>query len=131
MDAVGRDAFHERADGATAVLANDREARALTGRDDPVSAARSLADRYRLVAVKRGAVGAFLIVDGTELEAPAEPVVELDPTGAGDAFDGVLLSCLARGIEPEAALRRACHAGARVAASASTWPETERAEPAR
>jgi sugar/nucleoside kinase (ribokinase family) len=126
VDAVGRDAFHERTRGATAVLANDREARVLTGLDDPVAAARSLADRYRLVGVKRGATGALLILDGREVEAPAEPIVELDPTGAGDAFDGALLSSLARGVAPDEALRLACHAGASVAASASTWPEADR-----
>jgi sugar/nucleoside kinase (ribokinase family) len=125
VDAVGPAGFHERAAGATAVLANEREARALTGLE-PLPAARALADRYRLVSVKRGEVGALLILDGQELEAPSEPIVERDPTGAGDAFDGVLLSCLARGIEPDEALRRACHAGARVAASASAWPEPER-----
>jgi sugar/nucleoside kinase (ribokinase family) len=126
VDAVGRDGFHERADGTTALLANDRETHALTGLDDPVAAARSLADRYRLVCVKRGAAGALLILDGTEREAPAESIVELDPTGAGDAFDGVLLSSLARGVAADEALRLACHAGARVAASDSTWPEPER-----
>ena len=130
VDAVGRDGFHERADGATAILANEREAHALTGLE-PVPAARSLADRYRLVGVKRGAAGALLILDGVEREAPAAPVVERDPTGAGDAFDGVLLSSLARGTAPDEALRRACAAGARVAASASTWPEIERVEPDR
>ena len=56
------------------------------------------------------------------MEVAAEPVVEVDATGAGDAFDGVLLAALARGDEHEAALRRACHAGALVAASEDTWP---------
>jgi sugar/nucleoside kinase (ribokinase family) len=53
-------------------------------------------------------------------------VEERDPTGAGDAFDGVLLGSLARGIEPEEALDLACRAGARVAASASVWPAVAR-----
>jgi len=35
----------------------------------------------------------------------------------------VLLGALARGAEPDDALRRACHAGALVAASQDTWPE--------
>jgi sugar/nucleoside kinase (ribokinase family) len=34
----------------------------------------------------------------------------------------VLLAALAREEQPEAALRRACHAGALVASSADTWP---------
>jgi len=73
--------------------------------------------------VKLGALGAALCVEGELLEASAEPLDEVDPTGAGDAFDGVLLSGLARGLEPGDALRHACHAGALVAASARTWPE--------
>ena len=48
---------------------------------------------------------------------------DVDPTGAGDAFDGVLLVSLVRGLEPEAALREACAAGARAAASPDPWPE--------
>ena len=125
VDAIGRDAFHDRAAGATALLANEREARALTGLD-AVPAARSLAERYRLVCVKRGRAGALLILDDRQVDAPAEPTDERDPTGAGDAFDGVLLSSLASGLEPEEALRRACHAGALVAGSSSVWPEPGR-----
>jgi ribokinase len=125
VDAIGRDGFHSRAAGATALLANEREARALTGLD-AIPAARALADRYRLVCVKRGRAGALLILDGVQLEVPSEPTDERDPTGAGDAFDGVLLSALASGVEPGEALRRACHAGALVAGSSSVWPDPDR-----
>ena len=61
--------------------------------------------------------------EGALVWAPGDPIVEVDPTGAGDAFDGVLLAAFARGAEPEKVLQRACHAGALVAASAQTWPE--------
>ena len=63
--------------------------------------------------------------DGALLVA-GEPVTEVDATGAGDAFDGVLLAALARGEQPEAALARACHAGALAASSADTWPSKAR-----
>jgi sugar/nucleoside kinase (ribokinase family) len=121
VEAVGPDGFHELATGASVVLANEREASALTSRE-PIAAAHVLGERYRAACVKRGAVGAVLVVDGTLHEAEADPVEERDPTGAGDAFDGVLLSSLARGIEPAEALRLACRAGADVAASSSVWP---------
>ncbi len=54
-----------------------------------------------------------------------------DPTGAGDAFDGVFLAAAARGASPAEALRRASAAGARVVQSLETWPEAppERAVP--
>jgi sugar/nucleoside kinase (ribokinase family) len=122
VEAVGRDGFDELATGATVVLANEREVRSLTGRE-PVAAARALGERFRAAGVKRGAEGAVLVLDGEVYEAVPEAVEERDPTGAGDAFDGVLLASLARGVEPGEALRLACRAGASVASSASVWPE--------
>jgi sugar/nucleoside kinase (ribokinase family) len=121
VEAVGRDGFDELAAGATVVLANEREARSLTGLE-PVAAARVLGERYRAASVKKGAGGAVLVLDGEMYEAVPEAVEERDPTGAGDAFDGVLLASLARGAEPGEALQLACRAGASVAASASVWP---------
>ena len=55
-----------------------------------------------------------------------DAVVEKDPTGAGDAFNGVLLASLVAGRSPGDALASACRAGARVAASYETWPERPR-----
>lgn len=107
--------------GAGAILANDREAEVLTGLRG-TAAARRLGERFRVACVKRGTEGATMSFEGTIVEAPAEPVIEVDATGAGDAFDGVLLAALARGEQPEDALRRACHAGALAAAGPGTWP---------
>jgi sugar/nucleoside kinase (ribokinase family) len=122
IEAFGVSRFLDVTATATVILANEREAEVLTRRNG-VDAARSLGERFRVAAVKRGAAGAVLLVDGACLEAPGEPIDEVDPTGAGDAFDGVLLAALARGAEPEEALRRACHAGALVAASEGNWPD--------
>jgi sugar/nucleoside kinase (ribokinase family) len=121
VESVGRDGFDELASGATVVLANQHEAEALTSME-PLLAARALGERYRTACVKRGAAGAVMVLDGRLYEAVPGVVEERDPTGAGDAFDGVLLASLARGVEPEEALDHACRAGARVAASASVWP---------
>jgi sugar/nucleoside kinase (ribokinase family) len=121
VEAVGRDGFDELATGATVVLANEREARSLTGLE-PVAAARALGERYRAASVKRGAEGAVLVLDGEVYEAVPEAVEERDPTGAGDAFDGVLLASLARGTQPGEALQLASRVGASVASSASVWP---------
>ena len=121
VEAVGAEGFHELAIGATVILANEPEAESLTGMG-PVAAARTLGERYRAACVKRGAEGAVLVLNGQVYEAASEVVEERDPTGAGDAFDGVLLASLARGIEPGEALREACRTGASVAASASVWP---------
>jgi ribokinase len=122
VEAAGADRFHRLAEGATAILANEREALSLTGLASD-EAAKALGERYPLACVKQGAEGAVMVLDGTEHRAVAEPVVDRDPTGAGDAFDGVLLAALARGSTPDEALAAACRAGALVAGSASTWPE--------
>jgi sugar/nucleoside kinase (ribokinase family) len=122
VESFGVDRFFRDTRAADTLLANEVEARTLTGRDGP-EAASALGERFRVVAVKRGAEGAILSVAGTTFDAPAEAISEVDPTGAGDAFDGVLLAALARGAEPADALERACHAGALVAASPGTWPE--------
>ncbi len=124
VESFGAAAFIDRTvdAGADAIFANDREAEVLTGANG-TEAARRLGQRFRLACVKLGAEGAVMSLEGSLVEMRTEPIEEVDPTGAGDAFDGVLLGALGRGAEPADALRRACGAGARVAASSSTWPE--------
>ena len=122
IDAFGADRFFEETSRCDVVFANDREAEALVGRTG-LDAARVLGERYRFAAVKRGGRGAVLVAEGELLAADAEPVEERESTGAGDAFDGVLLAELVRGRAPREALARATHAGALVAASSQTWPE--------
>jgi sugar/nucleoside kinase (ribokinase family) len=122
VEAFGPDRFLVETSGCDVLLANDREAKALAGLDGE-DAARALGERYRFAAVKRGAGGAVLSADGELFVGDAELVEELDATGAGDAFDGVLLAELARGRAPREALAHATHAGALVAASPQTWPE--------
>jgi ribokinase len=122
VERFGVEAFLRMSERADVVFANELEARTLTG-CDPVDACRELGERYRVAAVKRGAEGACLSIDGRLIEARGDAVAEVDPTGAGDAFDGVLLAGLGRGREPETALHDACHAGALVAGSPSAWPE--------
>ena len=123
VEAFGADRFlaETTAAGANVLLANEREMNILTGLSGS-AAARAVGERYRVVCVKLGAKGAAMSFDGSIVEMAAEPIDEVDATGSGDAFDGVLLAALARGEQPEAALRRACHAGALVASSADTWP---------
>jgi sugar/nucleoside kinase (ribokinase family) len=118
----GVDRFFETTRSATMLLANDREAETLTGRRGE-RAADALAERYPIVCVKLGGEGAVMSWEGLVIRNATEAVRELDPTGAGDAFDGVLLANLAAGRSPGDALAAACRAGALVAASYETWPE--------
>jgi sugar/nucleoside kinase (ribokinase family) len=122
----GPEWFFDATRQAIIVFANEREAETLTGvRDD--GAARTLAARYELAVVKLGARGALLAQGVSLVHASAPSVVEIDPTGAGDAFDGAFLAALLGGASPHVALERACTAGARCAAQFGRWPALDRA----
>jgi sugar/nucleoside kinase (ribokinase family) len=106
---AGPDRALELAGGANVLLANEEEARVLTGVDAP-AAARALGRRFRVACVKRGPEGAVACVDGELLEAPAPR--RLSPgVGAGDAFAAGLLVALARGAPAQDALVAACRTG--------------------
>jgi sugar/nucleoside kinase (ribokinase family) len=122
LEAMGPGEFLEGCRGATLVTANHREARALTGRNG-AEAARALAARFDRAAVKLEHGGAVLADGDRVIEAPIDPVEPVDPTGAGDAFAGVLLAALAGGSPADEALREAATAAARAVASPETWPE--------
>jgi ribokinase len=122
LEPFGVDRFFDDTQRANAVFANEQEAAVLTTVEGE-EAARTLGERYRLAAVKLGERGAVVVIDGVIHRGAPETIVEIDPTGAGDAFDGVLLSQLARGAGPADAIARACRAGALVASGSSAWPE--------
>jgi sugar/nucleoside kinase (ribokinase family) len=124
VERFGAERFLPATTAASVVLANEREAQVLSGRTG-TDAARELGEHYRVAVVKRGAHGAAMSFHGRLVEAGVEPVTSQDPTGAGDAFDGVLLAALARAEEPEAALGSACRAGAMVAQGPDMWPPVE------
>lgn len=119
---LGPGRFLDAVASATVLLLNGKEAETLAG-PDPEAAAAKLAGRFALVAVKLGSRGVVIATAAGVRRFPVEPVQEADPTGAGDAFDGVLLAGLSTGVPLEEAVGRACAAGARVAATDSSWPE--------
>ena len=109
------DDFHERTRGAGLLLANEEEAKALTG-FDPRDAAVALAELYELAVVTVGAEGAVAAANGEVVVARPSSRAEDDWAGAGDAFAGVLVASLAAGSELQQALESACEAGARALA---------------
>jgi len=125
VEVFGAGRYLEETATANVVLANAREAEVLTGGRTGVDAAARLGESFEFAAVKLDARGAALCARGEVVVAEAEPVAEVDPTGAGDAFDGVLLAMLVAGATPAEALARACHAGALAAADRQAWPRTE------
>jgi sugar/nucleoside kinase (ribokinase family) len=74
---------------------NLAEAEALAGPGKPLELARRLARAgAAVVAVRQGAAGAtvFRADTGEQWHIPAAPAVEIDPTGAGNAFCGGFLA---------------------------------------
>ncbi len=122
LEPFGVQRFFETTEVANALFANEQEASALSGSRGE-DAAHALGERFRMAVVKLGARGAAVVIDGELHRVAAETIEEIDPTGAGDAFDGVMLSWMARGAEPAHAAARACHAGALVASGHSAWPQ--------
>jgi ribokinase len=117
VEHVGAERTLELARGADVLLANEEEARALTGKPAREAAA-VLAERFSIACVKRGALGALAARDGRMASAPAPHMLDRDVAGAGDAFAAGLLVALSRGQELEQALVLACRLGTAAAAAA-------------
>ncbi|HSL16026.1 MAG TPA: PfkB family carbohydrate kinase [Actinomycetota bacterium] len=122
VESVGADRFFAWTREANVLFANEREAEALCG-EPGEDAAAALAHRYPVVCVKLGSQGAVMSWEGLLIRFSTDPVEGVDPTGAGDAFDGALLAALAQRRSPGEALRIACAAGSVVASSRDTWPK--------
>jgi sugar/nucleoside kinase (ribokinase family) len=72
-------------------LPNEKEALAISGLPTVEAAARALAQKSRLVAVKQGAHGALACCGDVLIRVQALPVQVVDTVGAGDTFDAGFL----------------------------------------
>ncbi|MFT7484660.1 MAG: sugar/nucleoside kinase (ribokinase family) [Candidatus Paceibacteria bacterium] len=93
-----------------AIVLNDEEARMLTGEDNLIRAAgQVLGMGPKLVVLKKGEHGAFLMGSDVHFSLPAYPVRNVvDPTGAGDSFAGGFMGHVAKtGNTEPATLRQA------------------------
>lgn len=79
-------------------VANDGEARSLTGEHNLIRAAKALRRLGpQLIVVKKGEHGVLFLSDQVKFSFPAYPVEEVvDPTGAGDTFAGGLMGYLSK-----------------------------------
>jgi len=81
-------------------LPNERELLRIAGCDSVEDALTALADKVKLIVVKRGAKGATVQRGSERLDVPAIPVVTVDMIGAGDSFNAGFLSGYVRGLSP-------------------------------
>lgn len=79
-------------------LANDAEARAISGERHLVNAAKALKKTGpKIVLIKKGEHGVIAYFDNSIFSLPAYPVEKLvDPTGAGDSFAGGFIGYLTK-----------------------------------
>lgn len=82
-------------------------------KDEAGAVAEILASRAKAIVLKRGAEGSAYYDRTGGLHQPAFKVTEVDPTGAGDCFGAVFVSCWLRGMPAATALRYASASGAR------------------
>ncbi|HEY7433331.1 MAG TPA: sugar kinase [Streptosporangiaceae bacterium] len=114
LERAGAEPFLELTNGVTLLFVNQPQAAVLTGRDDPVAAARVLTAWYPQVVVKLGADGAIFANGREPIHAPAQAIEHfVDGTGSGDAFcAGFLVPWLDKK-PPHEALVNGCRLAAR------------------
>ena len=88
--------------GIDVFKASYKEARAVTGRSDPVYMAKSLRKKgVKIILITRGVKPTFFSTEGKMHYVPtAKPKAIVDTTGAGDVFIGAFLTALVRGEDP-------------------------------
>jgi 2-dehydro-3-deoxygluconokinase len=94
------------------VFVGHEEATALWGWDDDAALEQLSRIGPSQVVLKLGAEGCTALIDGERLSSPGFPARELDPIGAGDAFDAGYLAASLWGWAPEKRLRTANAMGA-------------------
>jgi sugar/nucleoside kinase (ribokinase family) len=104
--------FDELLSATDIFLPNKTEAFSITQLDDVESAAKQLANKSKLVAVKLGADGAVLRTKDKTIFMPSIPVNIVDTIGAGDTFDAGFLYGYLNNWDLEKSLQLATACGA-------------------
>ena len=112
-----RDEFWRLIEGPVDLLfCNLEEARALTGKHDPIECATEIHRHAENVAMTLGADGSILMHEGQVIPISGVPAAAVDTTGAGDMYAGALLYGVTNGLTWKEAGNLASHAAARVVA---------------
>lgn len=96
------------------LFCNEEEARALTGKEDPIECAQVIHKHCENVALTLGKNGSLLMHQGEVLPVEGVPVVAVDSTGAGDMYAAGILYGITNGLSWRQSGRLASHAAARV-----------------
>jgi len=111
-------------EGASILVPNLEEGRALTGLTDPLDVASALAERFPLVALTLDTNGVIVARVGEEpISIAAVPTEVVDPTGAGDAFTAGFLHGLFEGETPESAAKSGVTLASRAVSSMGARPQ--------
>jgi sugar/nucleoside kinase (ribokinase family) len=95
------------------LLPGEKELLDITGKSSAKEAVRGLLDHgVKVVVIKKGKDGARLIDGTSDVHVKALPIDEVDPTGAGDAFDAGFVCGYLEGLPPEKCLALANACGA-------------------
>jgi sugar/nucleoside kinase (ribokinase family) len=87
---------------ADLILPSSSEACAITGKESDDLAVHALTQKKTaIVVVKKGSRGCSIYSNGERLDVPGSPVVEVDPTGAGDCFSAAFIAGLEAGLSLE------------------------------
>jgi len=95
------------------ILPGEKELLQITGRENVEQAAEAIiSGGAKVVVVKMGKQGARYIDRKSDIVVESVQVEEVDPTGAGDAFDAGFVAGYLEGLNPEECLRLANLCGA-------------------
>lgn len=109
-----RKAFESILQNTDVLLTSKEELCLLTDMEDTEGGAvlKFMTGGISLVVVKSGSKGARIYKGSQSVDVPPFKVKEVDPTGAGDCFDGAFLSCLTENMDVKEAGLMANAAGA-------------------
>ena len=110
-----RDDFWQLIEGPVDLLfCNLEEARALTGKHDPIACAHDIHQHAANVALTLGADGSLLMHDKKTTPIEGVPSKAIDTTGAGDMYAAGILYGITNGLSWQHAGHLASHAAARI-----------------
>ncbi len=96
------------------LFCNVEEARALTGKEDPIECAQIIHQHCENVALTLGKSGSLLMHQGEVIPIEGVPVQAIDTTGAGDMYAAGILYGITNGLSWQQSGRLASHAASRI-----------------